>query len=283
MYDVVRIIDPVEKRILEYKDSDISTTGCNCYDFWKRGKICDNCTSIRANIDNKCYIKLEPRDNQIMMVTSIPVEGAKRPTVVELIKNVTNSMMVGTGDLEKEHTLFDIMGEIGSLITKDEATGLFNKKYASERLPADIVRASLESRPFSILFLDLDDFKQINDTYGHLLGDELIKRTADVLRKYEKETWNWAARYGGDEFILYLDNTGYDAACHIAEALRKDIEVLTLKSKGEYIHTTVSVGVYTFHNEQKTAEEIIALADERMYQAKKTGKNQWIGIKDISA
>jgi len=98
MYDTVRLVDPVQKYVLEYDECTISRTDVHCYNYWKTSKICENCISTRAYHDNNSFMKLEYKPNMILMVTAIPLEKEESPVVLELLKNVTDSMMVGVGD-----------------------------------------------------------------------------------------------------------------------------------------------------------------------------------------
>jgi diguanylate cyclase (GGDEF)-like protein len=278
MYDAIRLVDPISKRIIEYRGSERIETESICYDYWKTGKICDNCISTRACLNNKCYMKMELCGNHIMMVSSIPVEDVEKPIVVELLKNVTDSLMIGTGDYSEGCSFLNVIAEINDRIIKDESTGLYNKSYITERLPADIVRSTLTDLPLSILFMDIDDFKRINDTYGHVNGDKVIDKISDIISCYVSNDIDWAARYGGDEFIICLNNTNSNNAYKIAEEIRNDIANLSVPFENNRIQTTASIGIYTVQGELQNAEEIIALADRNMFKAKQCGKNISVGL-----
>lgn len=278
MYDAIRLVDPINKKVIEYRGCERIETNNICYDYWKTGKICDNCIATRASINNKSYIKLEHCNNEIIMVTSMPIENAEEPTVLELFKNATDSMMIGTGNYSVGHPVQQVVTEINDLIMKDEPTGLYNRRYVMDRLPADIVRSTLENLPLSIIFMDIDNFKRINDTYGHINGDKMIKEVSSIILRYVRKELEWSARYGGDEFIISLNNTNSDAAYKIAEEIRSEIADLRISIYNNTIQTTVSIGIYTVHGETKKAEEIIAMADSRMYEAKQRGKNSSVGI-----
>ena len=274
MYDAVRLVDPVQKRVIECRESKSGEESEEiCYDYWDNGKICDNCISVRAYLGNRCFIKLEQSPGSVMIVTAIPVENAKRPTVLELLKNATDSLIVGNGKYEEGHTMHSMVAEINDLVVKDDLTGLYNRRYVDERLPADIVKSKLAGLPLSIIFLDIDNLKQINDTYGHAVGDTFICKVAgEVLQCIRMET-DWAARHGGDEFLICLNKADKNAALVIAERIRARVENLEITAQNEVIRTTVSMGLYTMKNEELTAKEMIKRADQKMYEAKRKGKN----------
>lgn len=279
MYDSVRLVDPVSKKVVEYHNYIRNEAGSVCYDYWGNGKICDNCISTRAHLDDKCYIKLEQTGTTIMVVTAMPVEGAEQPLIIELLKDATDSLIIGTGKYSNGHHVQNIITEFNDLITKDELTGLYNRRYVDERLPADIVKTTLNEMPLSVIFMDMDNLKEINDTFGHVYGDKTINEVTNSISDCIRKDTDWAARYGGDEFLICLNNTNSEKAYQIADCIRCKTAELRIRANGKTIHTTASLGVYTIHGSSAlTAEEVIALADNRMYEAKKSGKNNTVGF-----
>lgn len=280
MYDVIRLVDPVKKRVIEYRGLDRLETGGICHSYWKDGKLCDNCISIRAYANNKCFQKLEQACDEILMVTAIPIDNVEVPTVLELLKNATETMMIGTGVYTDGHLMRNLILELNDLAIKDELTGLYNRRYVDERLPADIIKATLENAPLSVVFVDVDNLKEINDTYGHVTGDKAITKITDAFLSSIRTDSDWVARYGGDEFIICLNNTSSETAYQIAERIRSKISSLVL-SEDENIKTTISLGVYTMQETLLTPDELISMADQRMYQAKQQGKNRIILISSL--
>lgn len=272
MYDIVRLVDPINKRVINYQKNHRMEIGDICYDYWKNGKICDNCISIRAHMEGKYFLKLEQLENITMIVTAITVDNTKQPLVVELLKNVSDSMMVGCGDYAKGRMIGDVLSQINEMIVKDELTGLNNRRFVNERLPADIVKATLEKTPLSVLFFDIDNFKEINDSCGHSWGDRMIIEAAKAIRSCIRENTDWVARYGGDEYLVCLNQTSQEEAYRIAEEIRREVANLRFPEKDD-IQITLSIGSYTMEDSPLTAEELIALADQRMYEAKRHGKN----------
>jgi len=272
MYDIVRLVDPLKKRVVEYKGSLEATHDEICYSYWKRDEICDNCISIRAYLDKKCYQKLEQLPNTIMIVTAFSIENLETPLVLELLKNVTETMMVGTGNYLEGQLLHDLITKLNGLAVKDELTDIYNRRYINERLPADIVRAVIENSPLSIIFLDIDNFKDINDTYGHEFGDKAITEVTGAIMKCIRAGNDWASRYGGDEFLVCLNRTSEAEAYKIAERIRHGISELTISPQNK-IKLTASLGVYTMNGPKLTAAELISCADKRMFEAKQQGGN----------
>ncbi len=274
MYDAVRIVDPIKKKVIEFRGLERIEKPGACFEKWQTGRICDNCISVRANMHNKCYMKLEVCGSDIMMITAMPIENAEKPVVLELIKNASDGMMIENGACSQGNPFLNIITEINNRIVKDELSNLYNKRYITERLPADIVRTVLENSPLSIVFLDLDNFKKINDIYGHIMGDTMLSKVSGVISNHMDNDLNWAARYGGDEFILCLNNTGTEEAYAVAEEIRKEIASISIEHKNGIVSTTVSIGIYTNQGELITPEEAIIMADHNMYEAKHNGKNK---------
>jgi diguanylate cyclase (GGDEF)-like protein len=160
-----------------------------------------------------------------------------------------------------------------ALSVTDDLTQLYNSRYLSQVLRRETKRASRHGRPLSLLFIDLDGFKSINDTHGHLYGSRALVEAAAVIRQSARET-DVVARFGGDEFALILPDTGRDGAVMVGERIRERIAAHAfLASEGFDIHLTGSVGVATLPDVAASAEGLIQAADQAMYHVKDHGKN----------
>ena len=160
-----------------------------------------------------------------------------------------------------------------ALSVTDDLTQLYNSRYLSQVLRRETKRASRSGRPLSLLFIDLDGFKGVNDRHGHLAGSSALVEAAAVIRISARET-DIVARFGGDEFALVLPDTGSDGAVAVGERIRDKIAAHPfLKKNGLDIKLTVSVGVATLPDVAASAEQLIHAADEAMYWVKEHGKN----------
>jgi diguanylate cyclase (GGDEF)-like protein len=160
-----------------------------------------------------------------------------------------------------------------ALSVTDDLTQLFNSRYLNIVLRRESKRASRNGRPLSLLFIDLDGFKGVNDTYGHLFGSRALVEAAGVIRGSARET-DVVARFGGDEFALVLPDTGGEGAFAVGERIRDRIaEYKFLAGDGLDVHLTASIGVATLPDVAASAEELVQAADKAMYQVKDSGKN----------
>lgn len=160
------------------------------------------------------------------------------------------------------------------LSVTDDLTSLYNSRYLNQVLRRESKRASRSGRPLSLLFMDLDGFKSVNDRYGHLCGSRALVEAASVIRGCARET-DVAARFGGDEFALVLPDTGSEGAVAVAERVRERIAAYAFlkASDGLNVRLTASVGVATLPDVAASADELIKAADTAMYRAKDKGKN----------
>lgn len=274
MYDSFRIVDPEYKKVLVYHKNLLKETDEVCYNCWGKNQICENCISVNAYHQNKALIKLMTDSDSITMVTALPVKNSDRALVLELLKDVTESLIFDSENNLDSRRILNSALMLGDMVVKDHLTGLYNRRFIDDRLPVDIINANLQKLPLSVIFIDVDDFKHINDTYGHEIGDLVLKATADAIRSCVRTDNDWAARYGGDEFFICLNNTDADTARVVAERMLGKIGHISIPVKDDNIHITVSVGIHTMLKFARTATEIIKLADQNMYESKHSGKNR---------
>ncbi len=157
---------------------------------------------------------------------------------------------------------------------RDVLTGLFNRRYLDESLKQEIIKAKRNQQPLSVIMVDDDYFKRFNDTYGHNVGDMILRELGRFLRQ-QVRVYDIACRYGGEEMTLILINTPISVAKQRAENICSRVRGLSLKNQDEILPSiTVSLGIAGFPFHGNTGEEILQRADQALYQAKKTGRNR---------
>ena len=154
----------------------------------------------------------------------------------------------------------------------DELTGLYNQRYLPMALEHEIARAEREKQSFTLLFLDVDFFKKVNDGRGHWTGSKLLIELGKVLRT-QVRAYDYCFRYGGDEFIVLLGNVDAPVAVHVAERIRKAVETNPFRVEEHEINLTVSIGLASYPTHAKSSVGLIQIADEAMYNGKRKSRN----------
>lgn len=231
------------------------------------------------NSDTPIYPNLKEEDN-IYSCMGVPILVDNHLLGFILIQHTEKDYFT------KDHAVFlpSIANHIGVAIEnnilykqirdsayRDGLTELFNKRYFFETLENT---ANLQDMNYSIVMIDLDNFKQINDTYGHPMGDMVLKQIANIIKKNTR-SYDIVARYGGDEIIIYLYNfVDKDKVTERVEAMRAEIEHTVIINEGVSVQATASFGVFIKKDKRMTLEEVIQKADEVLYTSKKGGKNR---------
>jgi diguanylate cyclase (GGDEF)-like protein len=168
-----------------------------------------------------------------------------------------------------------LMEEQRKKANSDGLTQLITKRYLQELLGEAIHKAEIDHKPVSVFIFDLDHFKKLNDTHGHLTGDRVLKETAEVVRKTIREA-DIAARWGGEEFLIVLPSTPKEGAWRAAEKVREGLARHTFHDdQGDAIgKVTLSGGIASFPDDGRTQSELVRAADEALYSAKRSGRDR---------
>jgi len=166
--------------------------------------------------------------------------------------------------------------ELHQLSVTDSLTGLNNRRSFDDFLRKEITRSRLNKRPFSLILADVDHFKNFNDTWGHVTGDECLRRVAGILKHNIRAQSDCAARYGGEEFVLILSGMDGEKASEKAETIRRMVSEMYFEQHMQSLYVTVSLGVVSvvIEDERLLPEQITAMADKALYQAKEGGRDQ---------
>lgn len=175
----------------------------------------------------------------------------------------------------KVKELEEAQERLRQLAITDGLTALFNHRYFKEHLEQELYRASRHHSEVSLIMIDIDYFKRYNDTFGHPAGDVLLRAVARILKENIRKI-DIAARYGGEEFALVLGETNKTAAGMVAEKMRRMVETSPFEGLPAHNngHITISLGIATFPLDATNPNDLIAMADQRLYQAKQRGRNQ---------
>lgn len=255
VFDVVRFL---EGDFFEQMQDDprigVKIGMCQCYDFWKKNKPCENCTSMKAYAEKKQKTKLEFLDADVFLVISRYLEIDDEACVMELVKHLENDTLIDTDGRDK---LVGMLKGYQDKLYIDPVTGVYNRRYFE-----DEIRNMQNSA--GVAMIDLDDFKLYNDIYGHDMGDQVLCIVADVIKNCIRKT-DKLIRYGGDEFLLILSDMVRGTLRGKLLQIQEAIENATIPNCPR-LKLTASIGGVI--SEDGKIDEAIAKADQLMYKAK---------------
>lgn len=207
-------------------------------------------------------------DEMYQNVTILPLRSPSSEVghVCLIVYDVTN-VAVNKRQLEAANN------QLQELALRDGLTGLLNRRHWEQCLEREFVRHLRYGSPVSLVMFDIDHFKAVNDTYGHQLGDEVIREVARVTLQLARET-DYAGRYGGEEFVVLLPDTSLDGAAQFAERLRQGIEKLRFAHTDNALSFTVSLGVACIEPDLVNYTDLIERADKALYRSKEAGRNR---------
>ncbi len=168
-----------------------------------------------------------------------------------------------------------LFSEVENLARIDGLTELYLRRFFISRLNEELLRAIRYNTKFSLIMLDIDFFKKINDTYGHIAGDFVLKRLAKVIKDIVADQ-GLCCRWGGEEFLIFIPYQSQDSVKNLSEELRQKIEVMNFIYENKIIKLTISCGISFFPEEAKDITNLIEIADKKLYQAKQSGRNKVI-------
>ena len=170
---------------------------------------------------------------------------------------------------------------VKELAIKDGLTGLYNHRHFQEMLTYTLAHSDRYTSEASLILMDLDDLKAINDSYGHRAGDSALSSVGTVISQTLRKV-DISARYGGDEFSVILPNTDKRGSLIVAEKIRSSLKKIPLKLKGQEVTLTLSIGIATYPDNGTTREDLIEKADRALYESKNEGKDKVTHFEDIS-
>jgi len=237
---------------------------------------------IRLGIDNGIF----PSYIYIILVTA---KDAKEDVVIGLDSGADDYLTkpfdpnemrarvkIGIRIINLESRLRESLDQLHVMATYDSLTGLLNRRAVYERAQSEMERSIREERSISLVMLDIDHFKSVNDEHGHLTGDQALRLVAGTIAQ-NKRSYDWAGRWGGEEFLLVLPQTTLEEAGEIAERMRRSVAALSFPlAEGNYLNLRISLGVSSIdaNPHTPTLGELLQQADDALYCAKNQGRNR---------
>lgn len=204
---------------------------------------------------------------QLNNVRRIPI--VENDSLVGIIsyRDITNALRKNVYMLEEKNE------HLEDRANRDPMTKVYNKAYLLDQLNYHIDLAKRSDKPMSVMMIDIDHFKDVNDTYGHLCGDEVLKKLSSIMVEKSRSI-NIVGRYGGEEFMIIGPIGDYKSSMYLAERLRKIIEKTPFECRNKKFSITISVGVAIWNRDVEKPEDLIEFADRALYAAKNSGRNQ---------
>lgn len=213
-------------------------------------------------------------------VMCVPLMMKNKPFGVLYVANAQNDRDFVQTDLDlltilsaNVSTVVDQV-RLYNLANTDELTGLYTRRYYAVKLGEEIKRAVRYKRPISLMVLDIDHFKMVNDQYGHHVGDHVLRKVAAILYNLIRQNLDTAVRLGGEEFVVIFPETQLIGAKAVAERIRQTIMMQEMEWNNHKFKITVSIGLSCFPNNESNAEELFPFADKALYLAKSSGRNK---------
>lgn len=268
LFDFYRIVDVETYFVYDWYDGKSIASNERCYNVWKHDKACQNCISRACVLEKKRIFKLEYFEGQIYLIMALPVTLENKPLAIELICNVTNSLVVNDSFHTQNINVHEIIKQMNDIAVRDSYTGLYNKRYAEQAL----CKAVSEWKSGSGLFigvLDIDHFKQVNDTYGHVVGDEVLCVIAKILIPYAERANGWASRIGGDEFMVLWNGITPQTALAMEQELQEAVAAHVFIKNDTHFTVSISIGVVEYKAQMESWKVFQEEADQKMYISKR--------------
>ncbi|NLO75267.1 MAG: diguanylate cyclase [Clostridia bacterium] len=229
------------------------------------------CKKVRETLDNSYIYLIFLTDNSNKEDMIKGLEAGADDYITKPFNELELKFRLKNGE-----RILNLENRIMQLALTDPLTGLLNRRAFVDRLVSEIARYKRLGQPLSLIMVDLDNFKKCNDTYGHLVGDEVLKHVAKCFSQFLRK-YDFIGRYGGEEFVICTPGVDASVAYTIAERLRKSIKHVNIQQEeGEplQLYITASFGICEFSDKIKDVYDLIKEADEALYQAKANGKDQ---------
>ena len=190
----------------------------------------------------------------------------ERKNAENALKNANGQLNIHIAEVEK------LQAELREQALRDPLTGLYNRRYLGDAMERELARVKRDHRSLSVIVIDIDRFKKINDNFGHQIGDQFLVQISNLIASHTRSS-DIACRYGGEEFLLVIPSATLKTALRRAEQIRKQAEDIRISIGKKQLKVTLSLGVATYPKHGKGAEEIVVKADKAMYKAKRAGRN----------
>lgn len=274
IFDYYRIVEPIDNTVFRYYNGELIPTEQKCYELWGHGRKCLKCTSFKACTDKKVQIKVETNGKEVRIVHSVPILIDDKYYAIELIKDVNETMYINAETHKDQTDLLKLVYEFNELVTHNSFTGLYNKKFSEQKVIDQIKDTLKNGTTLFAAIIDVDNFKFINDTFGHKVGDEVILNIVDKIKNCISDEKDWAGRIGGDEFLMVFVDKTLDEINNKCNKLAECVKEYSFIANYIQFNVSITIGVKEFNKEEDNEENFLEHVDKIMYEIKRKKKNK---------
>lgn len=273
LYDNMILINPESHTIIDIYSKTNSkklkqAISLRYTGFLSKKKCNKNCIVFQAYKTNRTSVKFELEYNKTLLTIATPIIYDNKKYIVVFEKDMSNNKVML--DDPEYSTLKNSYYSLHNILNKDVLTNIYNKRAINERLSR---RLSEDNIPVSIIMLDIDHFKHINDTYGHIIGDKVLIEFCNIVSSCIRKNESFFGRFGGDEFIIILEKVSLEIADKIATRIRKRVESHIFNYDDISLKLTCSLGGYVIDDASLEIKDFVKIADKNLYSAKNSGRN----------
>lgn len=278
LYDNIRIINPMNNKVLDIKNDNLKILEGKCYDVWKRGKICDNCISMQAYNEKETFVKIESHNNKVILIIANPIYIKNNLYVLEILKDISNE---ATEDKYK----FDIDNDLERFnenIMKDKLTGFYNRKYINQRLPLDVNNSITEKYPLSLIIMEIENLSSIEEKFGTDIKEDIVKDICKKIKDINIEGKSWIALYDENQLFIELKYIEKNKAVTICEKIISILKSSLPTYNNLEIEVSFNFGVYCTIDEEIQSNNFIEEINKKLFKAKDKRKvNRLIEIHEF--
>ena len=281
LYDTIILINPRNHTIIDIDSKTNSkklkqTRYYRYIGFLNNKRNNKDCIIFQAYKTNKTSVKFELEYNKTFLTIATPITYDNKKYIVVLEKDISNNKVILDDPEYKK--LENSCCNLHNILNKDVLTNIYNKRAINERLSKHL---SKDSIPASIIMIDIDHFKRINDTYGHMIGDKVLVEFCNIISSCLKKDESFFGRFGGDEFMIILENVSLGTANKIANKIRKKVESHIFIYDNISLKLTCSLGGCVIDDANLEIKDFIEIADKNLYFAKNSGRNNILLLSDL--
>lgn len=279
MYEILRLVNIKDHKAYTISENSSGTEeliSSTCYDFWERGRECNNCIVQYVTNTGKPTMKIEIKGNITFIIQAYPIRWKKKTYILEMIRKMSDQELLFSKEEGHAKGLSTYLQEMDDKLYIDALTQVHNRRYIDDYLPKTIEKSRQENKYIALMITDIDGFKRINDSYGHLVGDCLLEKLAHKYKEAFNGENDWVARYGGDEFMLLYYDVTIESINDRMNAMKKEIVNEIFQCGENEIQITCSYGICINMNCEWGFYDLIEIADKSLYEAKKLGKDKII-------